>query len=146
MLLPGSIQNREDGNGSGACGHIRIGYYHAYQLAVVVDDEYQGVTEVVRGADLIESTTRQIALQKALGYATPNYMHLPVALASDGKKLSKRFSSDPVGKLEAGTVVLQALRFLGQHPPDALCLKDLWAWAMDSWDRQQIPPQRALPT
>jgi len=61
----------------------------AYQLAVVVDDALQGVTEVVRGSDLLDSTARQISLQQALGYQTPNYLHIPLALSRDGEKLSK---------------------------------------------------------
>jgi glutamyl-Q tRNA(Asp) synthetase len=119
--------------------------YFAYQLAVVVDDEYQQITEVVRGADLIDSTTRQIALQQALGFSTPRYMHLPIARSVDGKKLSKRHASDPVGNMGASEVIDRALRFLGQNPPQNLSLTGLWAWALEHWDRYQIPRKQHYP-
>jgi glutamyl-Q tRNA(Asp) synthetase len=81
----------------------------AYQLAVVVDDALQGVTQVVRGADLLSSTARQIALQRALGYPTPSYAHLPLVKNPDGSKVSKRD-----GALPAGNDALRwALQFLG---------------------------------
>lgn len=116
----------------------------AYQLAVVVDDEYQAVTEVVRGADLIESTTRQIALQGALGYSTPEYIHLPVALSGDGKKLSKRDASDPICNLDGRDVVTEALSFLGHKAPPGLPLPDLWDWAFEHWDRRRIPQKTGV--
>jgi len=88
----------------------------AYQLAVVVDDHAQGVTQVVRGADLITSTPRQIALQQALGYATPEYIHLPLVLNPDGSKLGKRDGALPLPTLDAARVsdtLSTALRHLG---------------------------------
>ncbi|HET7435221.1 MAG TPA: tRNA glutamyl-Q(34) synthetase GluQRS [Thermoanaerobaculia bacterium] len=87
----------------------------AYQLAVVVDDAEQGVTQVVRGADLLASTPRQIALQRALGYATPEYAHLPLVLNEDGAKLSKRDGALPLPSLDEARVretLAVALRFL----------------------------------
>ena len=81
----------------------------AYQLAVVVDDALQGVTQVVRGADLLSSTARQIALQRALGYPTPSYVHLPVVKNPDGSKISKRDGALPAG--DDG--IRWALSFLG---------------------------------
>ncbi|MGA9572652.1 MAG: tRNA glutamyl-Q(34) synthetase GluQRS [Lysobacterales bacterium] len=116
----------------------------AYQLAVAVDDHFQGITQVVRGADLLESTSRQICLQKALGYVTPEYMHLPVAVFPDGKKMSKRTRTDPVTDQEPVTAVRMALQFLGQHPPAGMSLKDLWAWAIQHWDNKLVPPARAI--
>lgn len=90
----------------------------AYQLAVVVDDAAQGVTEVVRGGDLLSSTARQIALQRALGLPTPSYAHLPLVLGADGKKLGKRDGALPLETLDerrvAGSLAL-ALRLLGQE-------------------------------
>ena len=90
----------------------------AYQLAVVVDDAAQGVTEVVRGGDLLSSTARQIALQRALGLPTPSYAHLPLVLGADGKKLGKRDGALPLEALDEGRVaetLALALRLLGQQ-------------------------------
>jgi len=116
----------------------------AYQLAVVVDDEFQGITQVVRGADLLDSTSRQICLQKALGFDSPDYMHLPLVISADGKKMSKRLMTDPVKHQEPATAVRQALHFLGQNPPPGMSLSDLWEWALAHWDRALIPHVRAL--
>lgn len=112
----------------------------AYQLAVVVDDAFQGVTEVVRGADLLGSTARQIHLQNCLGLATPVYAHHPVAVASDGMKLSKRLGSDPVASAPAAQALEMALRFLGQPCPGGLSIKELWDWALNNWRLSRIPP------
>lgn len=111
----------------------------AYQLAVVVDDSYQGVTEIVRGADLLGSTARQIHLQQCLGLATPVYAHHPVAVGSGGIKLSKRLGSDPVALLPPSQVLEMALRFLGQPCPGGLSDKELWAWALGNWRLSLIP-------
>ena len=111
----------------------------AYQLAVVVDDSYQGVTEIVRGADLLGSTARQIHLQHCLGLATPVYAHHPVAVGSDGIKLSKRLGSDPVASLPPSQALEMALRFLGQPCPGGLSDKELWAWALGNWRLSRIP-------
>lgn len=99
----------------------------AYQLAVVVDDAEQGVTQVVRGADLLESTPRQIALQRALGYPTPSYAHLPLVVNPDGSKLGKREGALPLPALDEGRVretLAAALRHLGlsvdAEPPRAM--------------------------
>lgn len=116
----------------------------AYQLAVVVDDNFQGVSQVVRGADLLDSTCRQISLQKALGFSPPTYMHLPVAVSEDGKKLSKRSQTDPVSNREPAHAVRQALQFLGQNPPPGLSLKALWDWALENWNSTRIPRVRTI--
>ncbi len=105
----------------------------AYQLAVVVDDAAQGVTEVVRGADLLESTPRQIYLQRLLGVATPRYLHVPMAVDASGQKLSKLTGADAIGRND----LLRALRFLGQPPSDTL------ADAVRAWDPALIPSRRA---
>ena len=111
----------------------------AYQLAVVIDDDFQGVTEVVRGADLLDSTGRQIHLQHCLGLKTPGYAHLPLVTGADGKKLGKRFGSDPVGRLPAAAAIRLALQFLGQNPPDGMELEKLWSWAKEHWQIKSIP-------
>ena len=116
----------------------------AYQLAVVVDDEFQGITQVVRGADLLDSTSRQICLQKALGYATPDYAHLPVALSADGQKLGKRFQTDPVIHQDPASAIDQALRFLGQDPPAHCSLDVLWDWALERWCCNLVPRCKAI--
>jgi glutamyl-Q tRNA(Asp) synthetase len=93
----------------------------AYQLAVVVDDAAQDVTEVVRGADLLDSTARQIALQKALGLPTPAYAHLPLVLGPDGKKLGKRDGALPLETLDEARLratLALALGALGQESPE----------------------------
>jgi len=94
---------------------------YAYQLAVVVDDAAQGVTEVVRGADLLDSTERQIALQRALGLPTPAYAHLPLVVSLDGSKLGKRDGALPLAQQDSVRVrkmLALALRILGQSPTD----------------------------
>ncbi len=114
----------------------------AYQLAVVVDDAYQGVTEVVRGADLLDSTARQIHLQHCLGLETPEYAHHPIATGTDGRKLSKRLGSDPISNLSASKALERCLRFLSQPCPPGLGLQALWGWALENWRLPEIssPP------
>jgi len=117
----------------------------AYQLAVVVDDAFQGITEIVRGADLLDSTARQIYLQRCLGLPTPRYAHHPVAVMADGRKLSKRLGSDPVAGACPAHAVAAALRFLGQPCPPELSLGDTWRWASDHWRLEDVPRLRELP-
>jgi len=111
----------------------------AYQLAVVVDDAFQGITEVVRGADLLDSTTRQIHLQKCLDLPTPVYAHHPVAVGNDGLKLSKRLGSDPITTLSEPEALEMALGFLGQPFPPGLGMNELWDWALDNWRLSLVP-------
>lgn len=105
----------------------------AYQLAVVVDDAFQQITQVVRGADLLTSTARQIYLQRCLALPTPSYAHHPVALGADGRKLSKRLGSDPLSTRPPAESLEAALRFLGQPCPPGLELDRLWDWALRHW-------------
>jgi glutamyl-Q tRNA(Asp) synthetase len=97
----------------------RVEGWYAYQLAVVVDDAEQGITEVVRGADLLDSTPRQIHLQHLLGLPTPTYLHLPLALDAEGKKLSKQDRARPVDRDDPLPALRAALAFLGQRVPHA---------------------------
>ena len=99
---------------------LRADGVFAYQLAVVVDDEAQGITNVVRGADLLDSTPRQIYLQRLLGYRTPEYLHLPVALNAEGQKLSKQTRAPAIDDMPVGTALCAALRFLGHDIPQEL--------------------------
>ncbi|GAB5451440.1 MAG: tRNA glutamyl-Q(34) synthetase GluQRS [Halioglobus sp.] len=119
----------------------------AYQLAVVVDDGDQGITHIVRGCDLLDSTPRQILLQELLGYATPNYCHLPVITTRDGQKFSKQNQAPPLNdSLAAGNLRL-ALRFLHQlEPPAELQQPDaLLRFAVEHWSLQQVPAQASVP-
>src|SRR5437660_6838320 len=109
---------------------------YAYQLAVVVDDAAQGVTDVVRGADLLDSTPRQIYLQRLLGVPMPRYLHVPVAVNAAGEKLSKQTGAAPIAL--SFQSVRTALRFLGQ--PDAENLRQ----AVHNWNPALISPRRAL--
>ena len=88
----------------------------AYQLAVVVDDAAQGITDVVRGADLLDSTPRQLLLQRALGFAPPRHAHLPLVLDADGRKLSKSLASLPVDATDPLPALRAAWHLLGQAP------------------------------
>ena len=115
---------------------LRADGLFAYQLAVVVDDAAQGITDVVRGADLLNSTPRQIYLQRQLGLATLAYMHLPVAVNAQGEKLSKQTLARPVGKNSAGSTLFDVLEFLHQRPPAELRLRtneQILAWAIANW-------------
>jgi glutamyl-Q tRNA(Asp) synthetase len=108
----------------------------AYQLAVVVDDAAQGISDVVRGADLLYSTPRQIYLQRLLGLTIPAYMHLPVAVNAQGEKLSKQTLAQPVGKNNAVSSLFDALVFLRQQPPAELrisTIEQILAWAIANW-------------
>ena len=116
--------------------------FWAYQLAVVVDDADQGITDVVRGADLLDSTPRQILLQRALDLPTPRYAHLPLVLGPDGRKLSKSDAAQPVDPTDPLATLRAAWLRLGQSP-DALAqardVPDLLARATAAFDPARIP-------
>lgn len=114
----------------------------AYQLAVVVDDVMQGISDVVRGADLLDSTPRQIFLQRCLGYPQPRYAHVPVATHAAGEKLSKQTRAPALAPEQAAANLVAALAFLGQRPPPELAqasVAEVWAWALSAWDFARIP-------
>ena len=120
----------------------------AYQLAVVVDDAEQGITDIVRGADLLDSTPRQIYLQQGLGLSTPRYLHLPAAVNAAGEKLSKQTRAAPVDARDPVPALAQVMQFLGQSPPEELSRESLsgfWAWALAHWDAGRIPRRICLP-
>jgi glutamyl-Q tRNA(Asp) synthetase len=108
----------------------------AYQLAVVVDDAGQGVTDVVRGADLLDSTTRQIHLQRLLGYPVPRYLHVPVAVNAAGEKLSKQTGAPAVDASRRDELLARVLAFLGQRITTDL------DEAVADWDPGRIPALR----
>lgn len=119
----------------------------AYQLAVVVDDAAQGITHIVRGADLLASTPRQIFLQQLLGLQTPHYAHVPVAVNNAGEKLSKQTLAKPLDANFASHLIAEALQFLGQNPPADLAknsLADIWQWAFSNWTIAQVPHIKTL--
>ena len=136
-----AVQGPQSESLSETCGDFvirRADALPAYQLAVVVDDAAQGVTEIVRGADLLDSTARQIHLQNLLGYPRPGYLHVPVVVDRKGAKLGKRFDADPVRALSPERALRQALLFLGQAPPAGMGLESLWQWAVGHWNIEAI--------
>jgi glutamyl-Q tRNA(Asp) synthetase len=120
----------------------------AYQLAVVVDDAAQGITHVVRGADLLASTPRQIWLQRQLQLPTPTYLHHPVAILHTGEKLSKQSGAPPLDAANPLPALLRAWEFLAQPPPSAapLSVAEFWQWARLAWTPTTLPPVVMLPT
>jgi glutamyl-Q tRNA(Asp) synthetase len=113
----------------------------AYQLAVVVDDADAGITEVVRGADLIDSTPRQLLVYRRLGLTPPDWMHLPVVTDDNGRKLSKSDDDDPVIARPRTEALRLALRALGHEPPaGARLLETQMTWALNHFDIRRIPP------
>ncbi len=135
----------------------------AYQLAVVVDDAAQGITDIVRGADLLDSTPRQIYLQQLLGLPTSRYAHLPVAVNERGEKLSKQTLARAIDLRQPALEIVRALRFLGQAvpeewhdrhyrherlsagettPPD---IDTVWQWSIAHWNRARVSARRTLP-
>lgn len=127
---------------------LRADGQFAYQLAVVVDDAAQGITDIVRGADLLASTPRQIWLQRCLGVATPRYAHLPVATNAAGEKLSKQTLAPGLSASQAASELVMALTFLGQGPEPALArasVTEVWAWALAHWRFVAIPRRGAIP-
>ncbi|MDG1773920.1 MAG: tRNA glutamyl-Q(34) synthetase GluQRS [Oceanicoccus sp.] len=122
--------------------------FFAYQLAVVVDDAYQGVSHVVRGSDLLDSTPRQIYLQQVMAYTTPDYLHFPVITNEQGDKLSKQTFAAPLDSREACKNLCVALAFLKQAlPPEELCqqVNHIVAWAVEHWSVDDIPGVLGLP-
>jgi glutamyl-Q tRNA(Asp) synthetase len=123
---------------------LRADGLFAYQLAVVLDDADQEITHIVRGADLLDSTPRQIWLQQCLGVPTPLYAHLPIVVNTAGEKLSKQTLAEALDDNNPIPALWRALDFLGQQPPRELCdgeLSALWQWAMRNWSLARVPKQ-----
>lgn len=114
--------------------------YCAYQLAVVIDDADQAVTHVVRGADLLSSTPRQIALQRKLALPALSYAHIPLVFGKDGRKLSKRDAAFPVNPVDPLPALRAAWRHLGQSPPPGALrnCKDFWQFAVQEWRIESV--------
>ena len=125
----------------------RDGLY-AYQLAVVLDDAWQGITDIVRGADLLDSTPRQLYLQELLGLPQPRYLHIPLITQPDGHKLGKSYRSPPLTADQATPLLLRALRALGQKPGVELAYatpREVLNWGIAHWDAVLIPRTLNLP-
>ncbi|WP_263290159.1 tRNA glutamyl-Q(34) synthetase GluQRS [Pseudomonas sp. BF-R-01] len=125
----------------------RDGLY-AYQLAVVLDDAWQGITDIVRGADLLDSTPRQLYLQELLGFSQPRYLHIPLITQPDGNKLGKSYRSPPLTEDQATPLLLRALRALGQNPGTELAYAtpgEVLNWGIAHWDALKIPRTLNLP-
>jgi glutamyl-Q tRNA(Asp) synthetase len=119
----------------------------AYLLAVVVDDAHQGVTKVVRGADLLDHTAAQIYLQKQLGLASPAYAHVAALVEPDGGKLSKSARSVPLEPDAALRQLLYVFELLGLAPPPSLArasLASAWSWAVERWDLGRLARRPSL--
>ncbi|KLV06258.1 glutamyl-tRNA synthetase [Photobacterium aquae] len=119
----------------------------AYNLAVVLDDIEQGVTEVVRGADLIEPTGRQISLYRQLGQQEVSYVHLPLAVTTNGNKLSKQNHAPAIDKQHPKPALLAAMRFLGMRPDDDLMassLAEILRWGGENWQLEKLPKTTAI--
>ncbi|MES9994257.1 MAG: tRNA glutamyl-Q(34) synthetase GluQRS [Candidatus Thiodiazotropha sp.] len=121
--------------------------YHAYQLAVVIDDAWQGITDIIRGVDLLSSTPRQYYLQQLLQLPHPGYAHLPLAVDNHGRKLSKQYKDAPVDSRRPVEALTQALDFLNQPLPPQLpeSLESFWEWAISSWSLARVPAELQIP-
>ena len=122
----------------------RDGLY-AYQLAVVVDDHHQAITEVVRGVDLLDSTPRQIYLQSLLGFRQPDYLHVPIVVDADGRKLSTQTGATPIEAAHPQRGLIDALAFLMLDPPQALesaSVAEVWGWAVEHWNVDRLAGRR----
>lgn len=119
----------------------------AYHLAVVVDDAWQGITDVVRGADLLASTPRQIYLQRLLGLPTPRYAHVPIATNAQGQKLSKQNGASALAEGRPARALHACLEFLGQRPDPRLqraTPPEVLAWGIAHWDLSKVPRRAAI--
>ena len=121
---------------------------YAYQLAVVVDDEFQNITHVVRGWDLLDSTPRQIYLQRVLNYQEMSYIHIPIIVDGKGQKLSKQTFAPSIETDRASEAIYKALIFLGQVPPVEIAIErpeSQLQWAIANWDSQAVAKVSSLP-
>ena len=119
----------------------------AYQLAVCVDDEYQGITHIVRGVDLLDSTPRQLHFQNVLDYRHPVYAHIPVITQADGNKLSKQNHAPAIPLDEPRPMLVLALKSLGLSPEQVLehgSVEEILNWGMTHWDISKIPSTHGI--
>jgi len=114
---------------------------YAYHLATIIDDDFLGITEVLRGIDLLDSTPRQLYLQQRLNLKTPEFMHLPVLTDASGIKLSKQRFAKPVSGENPVKMLLTCLELLAQNPPSALSKankKEILEWAIENWNPSKL--------
>jgi glutamyl-Q tRNA(Asp) synthetase len=138
------VQGRQSQNLDKGVGDFIIkrkdGLY-AYQLAVVIDDGFQEITHIIRGIDLMDSTYKQIYLQKLLGYSQPAYAHIPVIINNQGQKLSKQHHAAPLNLAHPSKALFQALVYLQQSPPAELISNkpsDVLLWAVENWRIEKL--------
>jgi glutamyl-Q tRNA(Asp) synthetase len=115
---------------------------YGYPLAAAIDDHYQGITEVVRGSDLLQETAAQIYLLRLLGFAPPTYYHLPLVINEQGQKLSKQNLAQPLDDHHPAVALWQSLNFLGQKPLPELIrapIREIWHWAHHHWQPHLVP-------
>ena len=120
---------------------------YAYHLAVVIDDAKQGITESIRGADLLPSTSAQRYLQQALDIAHPQYGHIPVAVNAKGEKLSKQTGAAPISTSDSARTLCKVLQDLGQTPPEDLkasSVSDILSWGQQNWSLDKVPARQTL--
>ena len=144
--LQGTIQQRLQSESGDFIIKRRDGLI-AYHMAVVVDDFDQGITEIVRGVDLLDSTPRQIHLQRLLGFTTPAYIHIPVAVGEDGDKLSKLTGAAAINSDDVGASLHLALQCLGQQPPETLARANsgvIWQWVAENWNLATLRGQSKI--
>lgn len=113
----------------------------------MVDDHLQGITDVVRGIDLMSSTPRQIWLQQLLGYDTPTYCHIPVAVNDRRQKLSKSHGAQPVPLEQPAEILALSLEALRQNPPSGLAnsgVEAVWAWAIGHWNIRALEGMKSI--
>ncbi len=127
---------------------FRKDHVYAYHLAVVLDDHEQGITEVLRGYDLLDSTYRQILLQQLLKIQTPKYAHIPVINGADGAKLSKQTFADDVSLLPIEQTLLRVFEHLNLKPPKELSQsqpREILQWGINHWSLDNIQAETCIP-
>jgi len=120
---------------------------YAYHLAAVIDDATQRITESIRGADLLPSTSAQRYLQQVLDIEPPQYGHIPVAVNEKGEKLSKQTGAAPISTVEPARILCKVLQDLGQAPPEDLeasSVSDILRWGQKNWSLDNVPARQTL--
>lgn len=120
----------------------RRDHYFSYHLASGIDDAEQNITEVVRGADLLNCTPCHLHIQNMLNLSSPDYCHLPIAVNNAGQKLCKQHHAAPINAVNSVALLYKSLKFLGQNPPIELMesnLAELWCWAKTHWQLDLVP-------